>query len=104
VAHSPGSQEKFVSDYYGVLPDDTRSGWSMLSSGYQDQTSYGDYRGFWNTISSVSVDRTEPAGSNAVDASLTYTRTDGSTSSEVRRLFLERSGSGYLITGDQVVG
>lgn len=105
LAQSPGSQEKFVTGYYGVLPDDTKSGWSMLSSGFQDQIgSYGDYRGFWNTISSVSVDHTEPAGSNAVDASLTYTRSDGSTSSEVRRIFLERSGSGYLITGDQVVG
>jgi len=104
LAQSSGSQEQFVTDYYGVLPDDTRSGWSMLSSGYQDQTSYGRYSGFWNTISSVSVDRTEPAGSNAVDASLTYTRNDGSTSSEVRRLYLERSGGSYLITGSQVVG
>ena len=105
LAQPPGSQEKFVTDYYGVLPQDTKSGWSMLSSGFQDQVgSYGKYRGFWDTISSVSVDHTEPAGSNAVDASLTYVRNDGSTSSEVRRLFLERSGGSYLITGDQVVG
>ncbi|GAA2141902.1 serine/threonine-protein kinase [Nocardioides koreensis] len=98
-----GSTQKFVTGYYGVLPDDTRSGWAMLSSGFQKEIgSYGKYRGFWNSIDSVEVTGTSQAGPNAVDAFLTYTRQDGSTASEVRRLFLEQSGDGYLITGDQL--
>ena len=97
--------KKFVTDYYGVLPDDTRTGWSLLSSGFQDEVgSYGQYRGFWNTIDAVRVTGTSAAGPNAVDAFLTYTRSDGSTSTEIRRIFLEQSGGSYLITGDQIQG
>ena len=94
----------FPRTYYGVLPDDTRSGYSMLSSGYRSSTSYGSYRGFWDTISSVSVGDVSPAGSGAVDVDLTYTKDDGSTSSETRRLFLQRSGDSWVITDDQIVG
>ena len=103
---APASGMKsFGTGYYGVLPDDTRSGWSMLSSGFQDEIgSYGKYRGFWNTIDAVRVTGTSAAGPNAVDAFLTYTRDDGSTSTEIRRIFLERSGGSYLITGDQIQG
>ena len=56
------------------------------------------------TVSRVSVGNTAPAGDNAVDVSLSYTRSDGATESEVRRLFLEPGPTGYLITGDSVVG
>jgi eukaryotic-like serine/threonine-protein kinase len=100
-----GGAKQFVTGYYGVLPDDTKSGWAMLSSGFQrDIGSYGKYRGFWNSIDSVEVTGTSSAGPDAVDAFLTYTRQDGSTASEVRRIFLEQTGDGYLITDDEIVG
>jgi hypothetical protein len=100
-----GSAQQFVRSYYAALPSDTRTAWAALSPGFQDRIGgYGSYQGFWSTISRVSTDRTRPAGRRAVDVSLTYTRNDGGTESEVRRLFLERHGSGYLVTGDQVVG
>jgi hypothetical protein len=76
----------------------------MLSPDYQASTNYGRYRGFWATISSVSVTGTEPAGADAVDVSLTYTGTDGSSHSEVRRIFLEPAGAGFLIRDDAIVG
>ena len=101
-APASGSRTGFVEDYYGVLPDDTEAGWSMLSSGYQSRTSYGDYAGFWDTIDAVSVD-VAPAPGGAVDATITYT-TDGSSQTETRRIELARDGDGYLISGDQVVG
>ncbi|MCW2791329.1 MAG: pknB 4, partial [Nocardioides sp.] len=100
---SGGSRSDFVESYYGVLPDDTESGWAMLSEGYRADTSYDDYRGFWQTIDAVSVDDTAPAPNGAVDVTLTYT-SDRGTEQEVRRLELERSGDGYLITGDQAIG
>ncbi|HEU5455679.1 MAG TPA: hypothetical protein VFU85_08340, partial [Nocardioides sp.] len=103
-ASGGASREAFVEDYYAVLPDDTETGWSMLSPGFQQEVgSYDDYDGFWSTIDSVSVEGTQPAGPGAVDATLVYT-TDGSSQSEVRRIELTRSGDDYLISGDEIVG
>lgn len=101
-APAPASRTGFVQDYYGALPDDTKTGWSMLSSDYQSQTSYDDYAAFWNTIDAVAVD-VAPAPGGAVDATITYTK-DGSSQTETRRIELGRDGDGYLISGDQVVG
>jgi serine/threonine protein kinase len=99
------SAQQFVRDYYAALPSDTRSAWAALSPGFQDRIGgYGNYTGFWSTISSVSVGRTTTVGSSAVDVALTYTSNDGRVSNEVRRLYLERASNGYLITGDAVVG
>jgi hypothetical protein len=101
---SSASREAFVEDYYAVLPDDTETGWSMLSPGFQQEVgSYEDYDGFWSTIDSVTVEDTQAAGPGAVDTTLVYT-TDGSSQSEVRRIELTRSGDGYVISGDEVVG
>jgi len=100
-----GGPAGFVSGYYSLLPANTPRAWSMLSSDYQKQVGgYDKYKGFWDTIQTVRVTGTSPAGPHAVDVSLTYTRSDGSTASEVRRLFLEGTGGDYLVTGDQVVG
>ena len=99
------SAEQFVRSYYAALPSRTQRAWSALSPGFQDKIGgYGNYQGFWSTVSRVSVGNTTPAGDNAVDVSLSYTRSDGATESEVRRLFLEPGPTGYLITGDSVVG
>ena len=98
------SREAFVEDYYAVLPDDTETGWSMLSPGFQQEVgSYDDYDGFWSTIDSITVEDTQAAGPGAVDTTLVYT-TDGSSEREVRRIELTRSGDDYLISGDEVVG
>jgi eukaryotic-like serine/threonine-protein kinase len=99
------SAAQFVRSYYASLPADTRTAWAALSPGFRAKIGgYGSYRGFWSTIASVSVGRTASSGTSSVDVSLTYTGTDGGVESEVRRLFLERSGKGYLVTGDAVVG
>jgi serine/threonine protein kinase len=98
-----GGRGKFVEEYYSVLPDDPESGYSLLSPDYQSSTSFEDYEAFWSTIDSVTVEGTRPAGSDAVDVALVYT-TDGGTQREVRRIFVERGGDGYLISSDQIVG
>ena len=97
------SRSGFVESYYGVLPDDTEAGYAMLSPGYRARTSYADYQGFWSTIDSVTVDGTAPAGGGAVDVTLTYT-SDGGTDHEVRRIHLQRTDDGYLISDDEIVG
>ncbi|MDN7120209.1 serine/threonine protein kinase [Nocardioides sp. ChNu-153] len=94
----------FVESYYGALPGDTAMAWAMLGSDFQAEVgSLDDYEGFWATIDAVSVDDVQPAGEDAVDVSLTYT-TDGSSQSEVRRLYLEPTDGGYLIVDDEVTG
>ena len=94
-----------MSGYYAALPDDTADAWAALSPQFQQRVgSYDRYRGFWATIRSVTVNSTKPVGSRVVDVSLTYTRNDGHTPSEVRRLYLEPSGDGYLISRDKIVG
>jgi eukaryotic-like serine/threonine-protein kinase len=98
------SREAFVEDYYAVLPDDTETGWSQLTPGFQREVgSYEDYDGFWSTIDSVTVEDVQAAGPGAVDATLVYT-TDGSSQSEVRRIELAGSEGDYLISGDEIVG
>jgi eukaryotic-like serine/threonine-protein kinase len=97
--------QRFVRRYYALLPSDTRIAWSALSPGFQNRIGgYDHYRGFWSTISSVSVNHTTRVGHGAVDVSLTYTTVDGRVDSEVRRLFLARGHPGYLIDHDAVVG
>ena len=68
--------------------------------GYQATVGRGSYDGFWRTIESVSVGDVTPAGDGAVRASLTYTKTDGSTTTEQHLIPLQQSGDGYLIDGD----
>ena len=58
----------------------------MLTPAYQGQVTRGSYDGFWRAISSVSVGNVTAAGDGAVEATLTYTRTDGGTSTERHRL------------------
>ncbi|QWZ06552.1 hypothetical protein KRR39_13310 [Nocardioides panacis] len=41
-----------------------------------------------------------PAGDGAVTATLTYTKTNGRTTTEQHLIQLEKSGDGYLIDGD----
>jgi eukaryotic-like serine/threonine-protein kinase len=99
------SAEQFVRDYYAALPSNTRSSWSELSRSFREQIGgYDSYRGFWSTISKVTVGDTTPGGADAVDVDLTYATTDGRVESEVRRIFLEREGTGYLIDDDAIVG
>ncbi|WP_151084097.1 serine/threonine-protein kinase [Nocardioides cynanchi] len=101
---SGASAQQFARSYYAALPTDTRDAWASLSSAFQARIGgYGNYQGFWSTITQLSVDATRAAGNRAVDVSLTYVRNDGGRESETRRLFLTRSGSSYLISGDAVV-
>jgi serine/threonine-protein kinase len=93
-----------VTNYYGQLPDNTQEAWKMLSDSYQDQTGgQRQYRDFWSSIRSVSVDSVTPRGEMSVSAQLTYTLRNGSTNSEQRWFEIERS-DGKLIIADSGLG
>jgi serine/threonine protein kinase len=93
---------EFVTDYYGLLPDDTKAAWVLLSDDMQAEVgSYGSYRGFWRTIDSVAVDGTEEESSGTVLVDLTYSSERGEES-ETRRITVEDTGDGLQIVGDEV--
>ena len=98
-----GATTGFVADYYSVVPEDTDTGWSLLSPEFQAEIGRDSYDGFWGTIDSVTVDATERAGRNQVLVTLTFA-SDGSTQQEVHRIFLERGGDGFLVADDVLVG
>ncbi len=104
VAPAAGSSKAFAQEYYGLLPDDTRSAYDLLSPDYRAGLSYGEYDGFWSTIDGVEVRGASPVeGGTAVDVELTYTTSDGGTEDETRRLVLEQTAEGYLIAADAAV-
>ena len=94
----------FIEAYYALLPEDTRTAWSLLASSIQARVgSYGRYRGFWMTIDSVVVEDTVAVDDDTVDVTLTYTSARG-IESETRRIDVAPAGDSYLIVGDAVPG
>jgi len=96
----PAAQEAFLRDYFRTAPGGSDRAWNMLGPGEQAQ-GRASYDKFWQGISSVSVsDVSARSGSNDVQATLRYTRTDGSTSTERQVIHLIRDQGEYLINGD----
>jgi eukaryotic-like serine/threonine-protein kinase len=73
----------FVQDYYALLPDDPDAAFALL--GAQAQAASGGidgYRRFYGGMSDVQVQNARSTGEDQVSATIVFTRTDGSTSSE----------------------
>ena len=98
-----GAATGFVADYYSVVPEDTNTGWSLLTPEFQAEIGRDSNNGFWATIDSVTVDDVESAGRNQVLTTLTFA-SDGSTEQEVHRISLERAGDSFLVADDELVG
>ena len=56
------------------------------------------------SVGSVDTVSTGTVAGGAVEVSLTYTRQDGGTEDEVRRIAVEESGDGYVIAEDEAIG
>jgi serine/threonine protein kinase len=93
----------FAQDYYALLPGDTDAAWQRLAPSFQDEVGRDSFDGFWAGVDSVAVGGAEEVEPGVVDMTLTYT-TDGSSQTEVRRLFVEEAGGGLAITGDERQG
>ena len=96
----------FVSSYYALVTKDPNRTWGQLAPTMQN--SAGGRRGydsFWRTIDRVKVNqtRTDPAALTAV-VNLTFTRKDGTRSTENHRFTFIRAGAGYLIQSDKLLG
>lgn len=102
-AQSASEQIAAVRDYYNLLPDNTAQAWDRLTASYQAQTGgRGNYEQFWHGFQSVATSN-ERSSNGAVLADLTYTRDDGSQSSETRSFTLVREDGILKIADSQVV-
>jgi eukaryotic-like serine/threonine-protein kinase len=100
---SPSEQITAVRDYYNLLPDNTAEAWDRLTASYQAQTGgRGNYQQFWHGFQSVSTTN-ERFSNGVVLADLTYTREDGSQSSETRSFTLVQGDGILKIADSQVV-
>ena len=96
----------FLTSYYSDVTKDTSSTWSQLTPTMQQRAGgRGGYDGFWKTIAGVKVNSTQAnaSGTSAV-VSLTFTKTDGVTSTETHRFTFVTQNGGYLIDSDAFVG
>ncbi|MGH3436270.1 MAG: serine/threonine-protein kinase [Sciscionella sp.] len=75
-AVTPADVEQTVRRYYGLLPANTSTAWTMLTASEQQQSGgYGQYQKFWSRISKVSVGSVKPHGKRTVLADLHFTTT-----------------------------
>ena len=97
--------ESFVKSYYSDVTKQTDKTWDQLTPRMQDAAGGLDgYEGFWKTIEKVRVNRTR-AGASASTAilNLTFTRKDGTTTTETHELTFVADDENYLIDGDRLV-
>jgi hypothetical protein len=90
-----------VRDYYALMDDGRiEEGFARLSPAYRERTGEGSYRAFWQTIDGVAV-LDARSDDLVVDATLRYTRTDGTTSTEAVILrFIRDATTGALLIDD----
>jgi eukaryotic-like serine/threonine-protein kinase len=100
------NMESAVADYYAIMPDDTRTGFSLLGPSLRSQ-GFDSYDSFWDGIESVSVDDLEASPSNrSVTGTVVFVERNGDTSTETHRwgLVADDSGEGLLINTDDLIG
>jgi hypothetical protein len=96
----------FLKSYYSEVTQNTSLTWGQLTPRMQQAaTGRAGYDGFWTTIATVVVNQTRPnaSGTSAV-VNLTFTRKDGTTSSETHQFTFVAKGATYLINSDTLLG
>ncbi len=86
-----------VTDYYGLLPDDTDAAWELLTDSYQRQTGGRDsYEDFWGDMDSVTVSKVSATTPDRAEATITYVEKSGNGESTERRSFQLIRSDGVL--------
>ena len=95
-----------ITDYYALLPADTDTAWSRLTPRYQQGTAGGrdSFDAFWGGIRSVSTSDVQGRAPDSVTATITYVRSDGSTSVERTAFTLVEDGGVWKIDASSVLG
>jgi len=100
------SLESFVKSYYSEVTKNTDRTWAQLSPTMQGAAGgRNGYDGFWRTIDKVRVNQTQSSASDTqAVVSLTFTRNDGTTSTETHRFTFVTASGDYLIESDKNLG
>jgi len=98
--------EKFMDSYYSEVTRNTDRTWDQLTPRMQDAAGgRAGYDSFWKTIDKVEVNQiqADPSGQSAA-VNLTFTRNDGTSSTETHQLTFVRDRGDYFIDSDQLLG
>jgi eukaryotic-like serine/threonine-protein kinase len=96
----------FLKSYYSEVTSNTSLTWGQLSPRMQQAAGgRAGYDGWWKTIASVVVSQTRPnAAGTSATANLTFTRKNGTISSELDQFTFVPQGAGYLIDSGTPIG
>jgi serine/threonine protein kinase len=94
-----GDPAEFVEQYYDLMPEDTDTGWSMIGGALKSQGK-SNYEEFWGQFNSVTVSNVTTESPTSVVYNITYDFADGGSSSETKRITLEKHGDSYVIVAD----
>ncbi|HEX6878573.1 MAG TPA: protein kinase [Nocardioidaceae bacterium] len=98
------AMERFVEDYYALMPENTDAGWQRLSPAMQDRVGRGGYEQWWDSVDSVDLQQAQAVESQRqVEVVLTYYMKDGSAKQQSERISLVRANGSYLIDDDDVL-
>ena len=91
--------------YYSLVPRDTGAAWQLMTDAYRTDHAGGRaaYDEFWRPVRSVTATDVRSIGTDAVEATLTYRRSDGSTTVEDTTFRLVRDGGVLKIADSDVV-
>jgi serine/threonine-protein kinase len=98
--------QSFVKSYYSNVTMATSGTWGQLTGTMQRSAGgRAGYDGFWGTIGGVTVNQFH-ANASATEATvnLTFTRKDGTTSTETHQFTFVTQGGGFLIDSDKFLG
>ena len=98
--------QSFVKSYYSNVTMGTSGTWGQLTGTMQRSAGgRAGYNGFWGTIGGVTVNQFH-ANASATEATvnLTFTRKDGTTSTETHQFTFVTQGGGFLIDSDKFLG
>jgi hypothetical protein len=96
----------FVRSYYSDVTKGTSRTWGQLTGTMQRAAGgRGGYDGFWGTIGGVTVNQFQAnASATQATVNLTYTRKDGTRSTETHQFTFVTQGGGFLIDSDKFLG
>jgi eukaryotic-like serine/threonine-protein kinase len=93
--------EGFVADYLTTASSDPRTGFTMLTPAFQEQSNgFEGYEGFWGKVGDLDLEQIS-ADPEAMKVSYTYSYDyEGERRSDAVTLQLQRTADGFLISGE----
>lgn len=95
----PATPDAAISSYYTLVLTDRDQAWSRLTAKFQARPAGGrsGYDRWWNTISSVTASNVTLSGTNVVEATILYNKTNGERWREQHRYTLVQQNGMWLI-------